>query len=188
MATVSAHQTNPFPSPVRSTQPVDANVVRGNDNLLRLALNAHDANATIHVQSSDLGNRPAFGVEGRVWVTPYGADEFEVWYDDGTQWRAFHNHDPYAVQQINTSTTLVLDHVHTLVVVDTTAGSVTLTLPTAASAIGHRVDIKKVTSAHTLTVDADGAETIDGAATLSWTTLHESNAIISDGTQWWVTT
>jgi len=88
MATVSSHQTQPFQSPVRSTQPVNANVVRGNDNVLRSALNAHDADETIHVQSSDLASRPAFGVAGRLWVTPFGATEFELWYDDGTQWRS----------------------------------------------------------------------------------------------------
>lgn len=186
MPTVGQHPVAPFGSPVRSTQPVDANRVRGNDNIIRLALTAHDADETIHVQSSTLGSRPAFGVEGRLWVTPYNATEFEAWYDDGTQWRAFHNHDPYVIQQISTSSALTLDHVHTLVVVDTTGGSVTLTLPTALSAEGHRLDIKKIASAHTLTVDASGAETIDGAATLSWTTLHQSYGVISDGTQWWV--
>ena len=87
MASVSQHQTNTFASPVRSAVPVNANVVRGNDNILRVALNAHDSDETIHVQSSDFGDRPAAGVEGRIWATPNGASDFDIWYDDGTSWR-----------------------------------------------------------------------------------------------------
>lgn len=86
MATVSSHQTQPFPSPVRSTQPVNANVVRGNDNVLRSALNAHDADATIHVQSSTLANRPTFGVVDRLWLTTDGTPT--LWRDTGSAWVA----------------------------------------------------------------------------------------------------
>lgn len=85
MATVGNHSVSPFPSPVRGPA-VDANIVRGNDNSLQQALVAHDADATIHVQSSTLASRPAAGVEGRVWVTE-DAGTYEVWYDDGSSWQ-----------------------------------------------------------------------------------------------------
>lgn len=86
MATVGSHQTLPFPSPVRSTLPVDANMVRGNDNIVRSALNAHDADATIHVQSSTLANRPTFGVVDRLWLTTDGTPT--LWRDTGIAWVA----------------------------------------------------------------------------------------------------
>jgi hypothetical protein len=84
MASVSQHQTNTFASPVRSAVPVNANVVRGNDNILRVALNAHDSDETIHVQSSTLANRPAFGVVDRLWVTTDGTPS--LWLDTGAAW------------------------------------------------------------------------------------------------------
>lgn len=171
---------------MRSTGPVNANVVRGNDNLLRLALNAHDANDALHVQSSALESRPAAGTEGRLWATPYLSDEFQLWYDDGSQWCLLHHNDPYDVLQLSADTTLSLTHVHTLVIVDTSGGDVTLTLPPAAGVSGHKLDVKKVNASHTLTVDADGAETIDGSATVSWSTNNQSYSIVSDGTQWWI--
>lgn len=186
MPLVGQHQTSLFPSPVRSAVPVDANRVRGNDNVLATALNAHDADDTIHVQSSDLIDRPAAGTVGRLWATPYGTGEFQLWYDDGAQWCLMHHNDPYDVLQVSTSQTLTLDHVHTFVRADTSGGSVTLTLPAAATVTGYRLDIKKIASSHTLTVDGDGTETIDGSATLSWSTTNQSYSIISDGTQWWI--
>jgi hypothetical protein len=75
----------PFPAPVRGAAPVDANVVRGNDNVLRGAHNAHQADETIHLQSSTFALRPAPGVPGRKWVTVDGG-AYQVWYDDGTRW------------------------------------------------------------------------------------------------------
>ena len=71
------------------------------------------------------------------------------------------------------------------VLVDTTAGSVTLTLPKAAVMQGRVVVFKKLIAANTLTLDADGTETIDGATTLAWTTQYLAHRLLSDGTQWW---
>ena len=62
-------------------------------------------------------------------------------------------------------------------------GGGTVTLPPAASAARHIYYIKS--DAGTVTLDPDGSETIDNAATLSFGPL-ESAAIISDGTEWWV--
>lgn len=141
MAIVGQHQVGLFPSPVRSAVPVDANRVRGNDNVLATAHNAHDADPTLHL---------------------------------------------VGVQTISTSQTLVLTYTHTAFIVDTSAGSVTLTLPPAADSVGVVFDVKKVSSSHTVTLDADGSELIDSATTLSWSTQHQSYRLVSDGTQWWV--
>lgn len=85
MGVVSSHQVGVFVRPVnRVDGRVDANEVRGQDNVMGKYFNAHDADATIHVQSSALADRPAFGVVGRVWVTTDGTPT--AWLDTGTAW------------------------------------------------------------------------------------------------------
>ena len=70
---------------------------------------------------------------------------------------------------------------------DAFGGAITVTLPTAADAIGLTFTIKKInTGSNNVTVDANGSETIDGSATQSLTgSSRPSITIISDGTQWW---
>lgn len=84
MATISQHQTAPFAGPVSGTVRSAASV-KANDDALRAATNAHDGDATIHVQSSTTASRPAFGTPGRVWYT---SDDGQWWYDTGTAWVA----------------------------------------------------------------------------------------------------
>ena len=85
MAVVSAHQVGVFVRPVnRVDGRVDANDVRGQDNVIGKYFNEHDADATIHIQSSALADRPAFGVAGRVWVTTDGTPT--AWLDTGAAW------------------------------------------------------------------------------------------------------
>lgn len=71
------------------------------------------------------------------------------------------------------------------VLVTTSGGSVTLTLPKAETMQGRVVVFKKLTAANTLTLDGDGGELIDGATTLAWTTQNLAHRLLSDGTQWW---
>lgn len=85
MSLVGTHSIKVFTSPVNSAGGVNANLVRGNDNVLRNAYVAHDADATIHVQSSTLAARPAAGVVGRKWMTVDGTS-VRMWYDTGATW------------------------------------------------------------------------------------------------------
>ena len=94
--------------------------------------------------------------------------------------------------RLDANTTTVTGTTHTaadehviLVDDDTAAAAVTVTLPTAATAdtIYH---IKKIGSTANVTVDGNGAETIDGATTAVLTTQYESITIISDGSAWWI--
>jgi hypothetical protein len=71
---------------------VNANIVRGNDNQIQQAFNSHDLDATVHVQSSALADRPAAGVVGRTWVTN-DSGTYEHWYDDGTSWQRIYGVD-----------------------------------------------------------------------------------------------
>ena len=73
-----------------------------------------------------------------------------------------------------------------LIVVDAAGGDVTVTLPPAASVIGRSYRIKRVdASANTVTIQADGAETIDDLN--SQTILqYDCMEIESDRTEWWI--
>lgn len=87
------------------------------------------------------------------------------------------------------TTTLVagttLDTTHGTVRVDTTVGNLTIDLPAAVSATGRVYTVIKISvDANTVTVDANGAETINGAATKVLTTQYEKVVIQSNGTSW----
>jgi hypothetical protein len=72
-----------------------------------------------------------------------------------------------------------------LVLVDTTAGAVTINLPTALSSQGRELVFKKIDAvANAMTIEPDGAETIDGAANVSTTTQWAVYRVMSDGTAW----
>ncbi len=76
----------------------------------------------------------------------------------------------------------------TIYLVDATAGAITATLPAAATAAaGFAVTIKKVdSSTNIVTIDGDGAETIDGATTLTVTAQYAAVTVVSDGSEWHV--
>jgi hypothetical protein len=72
-----------------------------------------------------------------------------------------------------------------LVLYDATAGNSQVNLPTNVNGI--TVNIKKTdASANTVTVDAPGAETIDGGTTAVLTTQYESITVVGDGTNWFI--
>ena len=68
-------------------------------------------------------------------------------------------------------------------VIDCTSGTFTVTLPASSGRTG-RILIIKNSGAGTITVDGNGAETIDGAATYSLSVQYATIQIISDGTNW----
>jgi hypothetical protein len=68
---------------------------------------------------------------------------------------------------------------------DATAAGFTVTLPAAATNTGRIFNIKKVdSSVNAVTIDGNGAETIDGAATLAITTQWTSIKVQCTGTEW----
>lgn len=84
--TVGSYPVSPFTSPSNGDA-LDANVVKGNDNTVRTAYVAHDADPGIHVQSSLLAARPAAGTAGRKWMTT-DTGSVTLWYDNGSTWEA----------------------------------------------------------------------------------------------------
>lgn len=66
-----------------------------------------------------------------------------------------------------------------IVLVDTTGGSVTITLPDARQHANHIFHVKKMIAANTCTVQRSGSDTIDGATTSAWTTRYEARSFAS---------
>ena len=65
---IGRNTVDPFPSPVNQQGPVDANIVRANDNLVGSAITAHDGNSLIHMQSGTLALRPAVLPNGGAYI------------------------------------------------------------------------------------------------------------------------
>ena len=76
------------------------------------------------------------------------------------------------------------------VLVDSSGGGFTVTLPAASGGSGKAVAVKQTSSStlNTVTVDGNGAETIDDAAsiTLSTTPAFNCFVFVCDGTEWWI--
>jgi len=68
---------------------------------------------------------------------------------------------------------------------DTSAGAVTVILPPVADVEDYTYYIKHVVGGSAGTIDGDGAETIDGAATLA-TAAGNGNILKNDGTEWFI--
>ena len=95
-----------------------------------------------------------------------------------------------AIQTVTGNTTL--DNTHSTLLVNA-SGNVVIALPTAASAYNNTDDIGRVylvkkidADADTVTLDGNGAELIDGAATAVITVQWESIEFQSNGTSWYI--
>ena len=83
--TVASHAVAALTSPVNG-DPLSATVVLSNDNTVRAAYVDHDADSGIHVQSSALASRPAFGSAGRKWLSA-DTGSYRLFFDTGTAWQ-----------------------------------------------------------------------------------------------------
>jgi hypothetical protein len=86
---------------------------------------------------------------------------------------------------IKTST--VLTALDAVVLVDASAGAVTVTLPPVQARIGLRYYIKKTdTSANAVTIATHAAETIDDCASIEINMQYDCAEVISDDVEWWI--
>jgi hypothetical protein len=75
---------------------------------------------------------------------------------------------------------------HTILV-DATAGAITITLPAASGATRRIYVIKKIdSSANAVTVDPNASETLDGATTRDLSSQYDSYTMQSDAVEWWL--
>ena len=120
---IGRNKVDPFPSPVNQQGPVDANIVRANDNLVGSAITAHDGNSLIHVQSGTLALRPAVLPNGGMYVgTDTGLIYFYVngaWITIGDsgqsarRWGAYQDFTDQSHTSINTAKLITFDTIDT---------------------------------------------------------------------------
>jgi hypothetical protein len=85
-----------------------------------------------------------------------------------------------------TTTYTVTSFDHTILA-DASGGAFTVNLPAAANLTGWEfVILKKDSSGNSVTVDANGSETINGATTQVLSTQYQKVRIKSDGTEWFI--
>lgn len=84
---------------------------------------------------------------------------------------------------INTSTTLDARHNGKILLVDTTGGEVTLTLPVASGNDGFAFVVKNAAGANSVVIDPNGNELIDGGATKAYT-QGQKGWVYCTGTAW----
>lgn len=70
--------------------------------------------------------------------------------------------------------------------VDATSGNFTVTLPPAADVPCRVLVFVKTNATNTVTIDGDGAETINGATTQSLMLQYARLVIVSDGSNWFI--
>lgn len=91
-----------------------------------------------------------------------------------------------AITAITVNSTL--NETHSVVLASTPGVSdVVITLPTAVGIAGRQYTIKKAdAAAHTVVIDANGVETIDGTSVYNLTTQNKYVTIVSNGANWFV--
>ncbi len=104
---------------------------------------------------------------------------------NGTGWLITDNGSfDNSIRTVTANTTLDADYSTTLV---NNSGSVTISLPAAASNTGRKYTIKKVSAAtNDVVIDPNASETIDGATTKTLTLQYSSITIESNGSNWHV--
>ncbi len=96
---------------------------------------------------------------------------------------------PPEVRTITTDDTIRTDEEgeDDVILCDCTAGAITVTLPKVSDRVNYRYIIKKIdSSGNAVTIDGDGSETIDGAATQPLTTQWDALELVTDETAWFI--
>ena len=118
---------------------------------------------------------PAAGTKGYVPYDSDGAGDI--------QWAPV-THD---INAVSDSYTVLDDDGYRHILVTTSTTNRTITLPTAANNTDRMITIKKVDSGSgRVSVDGEGAETIDGQAAITFYSQYDYITVVCDGTSWHV--
>jgi len=74
----------------------------------------------------------------------------------------------------------------TVILVNAVSNPITINLPPALDSLERVFYVKKTDNVNNVTIDGDGAETIDGQPTAILSTQYQCLTMISDGTQWFI--
>lgn len=105
---------------------------------------------------------------------------------DGTEWARINLAGTAGVSALTVTTQTTTANVDATddLTVDTGTSDHTLTLPAVSGLTGVVLRFKKTGVSGVVTVDGNGAETIDGAANFTLTEQYESATIVCNGTTW----
>jgi len=73
---------------------------------------------------------------------------------------------------------------NTVVLVDSTGGNVTVTLPDATTNTGRYYVIKRTDGAHSVTIQAQGGQTVEGNSQVTLSGAGSTDTLISNGIRW----
>lgn len=103
----------------------------------------------------------------------------------GTLWLDTDATETPTVAHTTITTSTLLTSAHTRVKCNAAAGAIVVSLPPVAARFGESFEIRKNDSSdNAVTIDPDGAETINGDATLVLYRKDESVTISCDATEW----
>ncbi len=96
---------------------------------------------------------------------------------------------PITTPDLTGNTYTIIAGQHTVLIDDDdpqVTGTVTVQLPAATANAGRILNIKKIGSSESVSVDGFISETIDGSTTQQITTQYSNMTIQCDGTSWWI--
>jgi hypothetical protein len=117
---------------------------------------------------------------------PYNrASIFKAFFKIETAVNRFADGYIFATKEIISNYDMVLGD--TVLLADATGGNITITLKPALECTEKLVIIKRLNSgANTVTIDANGTETIDGATTVVLNAQYDTTRIMAYGGSWWI--
>lgn len=167
---VSQHQLASYATPINGDD-LDATVVLGNDNATVVGYDAHDADGTIHLQSSALASRDPAGTAGRKWMS-VDSSVVRLFYDNGSSWLEFNTiGTPLTITSTTTPQLQVgYDASNHLQVTVSSTGAVTLnaTGSGAAFTISDAVSMSSTLVVASNISSTSGSLTVTATGAVSW--------------------
>jgi hypothetical protein len=164
--------------------------------ILNVSADVHlknDAGITLYAESSDgsisLGSL-YFNNNGAVNLNAAAGQSIHLNPDDGNVQWTFGANGVLALpgglnQKLTSVSTTYTAASESVIEADATSGAFTITLPPASTAgSGRTYTIKKIDAINTITIQGDGAETIDGSNTQSLVSQWAALTVICNGTSW----